>query len=167
MNWETIIYSLLLILVSINAFVFFAENYVYTGVDPTGTPIKFSFDNTGNGSTYGYEDLENLHEQTNPDLSDLVQDSAPDNIWAIASSGFASFWAVLQQFYNLTFGYQRLFLALFSPLNTATDCATTPIQDGCIGTGIATLFNTIFIIPIIIGIIYFIKFILQTVGISK
>ena len=167
MNWETTIFGLLMLLVTINAFVFYAENYTFMGLDANGNPIPFSFDGSSQTATYGLEDLENLHEETNPNLEAIVQDTPPDNIWAIASSGFASFWAVLQNLYNLTFGYARLISSLFNPLNTAVDCSTNPVQPGCVGTGLATMLNTILLIPIIIGLIYFIKFILQTVGIAK
>jgi len=167
MNWETIVYSLLFILVGLNALVFFAESYMYVGLDEGGTPIPFRFDSTNPESTYGETDLSDLQESTRPNLSSIVQDEAPDNIWSIASNGFGAFWSFLQEIYNLASGYQRFIGALFNPLNSASDCSTTPIQSGCVGTGLATIINTILLIPIIIGIIYFIKFILQTVGIAK
>jgi hypothetical protein len=167
MNFETTIYGLLLILVGINAFVFFAETYIVVGITPSGTPINFSFDNQSLDTSYGYEDLNTLHQQTKPDLSNLVQDEAPDNIWAILSSGFASFWAILQEFFNLAFGFSRLTTALFEPINTSTTCGVLPTEIGCAGTGLARLVDTILLIPIIFGIIHFIKLILQTVGLSN
>lgn len=167
MNFETTIYGLLLILVGINAFVFFAETYVITGVTPDGELIHFNFDNRQLDSSYGYQDLNTLHQQTKPDLSNLVQDEAPDNIWAILSSGFASFWAMLQEFFNLPLGYARFITALFSPIDTYSNCQISPLHEGCPGTGLATILNTILLIPIIFGIIHFIKLILQTVGVSN
>jgi len=167
MDWETIVYSLLLIIVALNAMVFYMENYTYIGLDPNGNPINFSFDNASQDSTFGYDDLSSLHSSTKPDLSSIVQDAAPDNIWSIASKGFGAFWKVLQEIYNLAFGYSRFIGSLFNPLNSAIDCSTNPIQNGCVGSGLAGILNTILLIPIIIGIVYFIKFILQTVGIAK
>jgi len=167
MNWETIVYSLLFILVALNALVFYSENYVYTGTNEAGELIPFRFDSTNLESTYGQSDLNDLHASTRPNLSSIVQDDAPDNIWSIASNGFGAFWSFLQEIYNLAFGYQRFTGALFNPLNSASDCSTNPLQNGCVGTGLAGIINTILLIPIIIGIIYFIKFILQTVGIAK
>jgi hypothetical protein len=167
MDWETIVYTLLFILVALNAVVFFAENYVYVDRNADGVPELFRFNQFSQGDSYGYDDLNALHVSTNPDLSSIVQDEAPDNIWSIASKGFGAFWGFLKQLYNLTVGYQQIITPLFNPLNTSSTCSTQPLQSGCVGTGLATILNTILMIPIIIGIIYFIKFILQTVGVAK
>lgn len=167
MNWDTMIYSFLLILVALSAIVFYAENYIYTGLDDSGNPILFSFGNYQQADGFSQENMESLHEQTDPEFDSVIQDGAPDNIWALAAAGFNAFNTFLNRLFFIPMGYQRFIAALFTPLNFTSGCAIAPTQAGCVGTGLANIINAILLIPLTIGVIYFIKLILQTVGISK
>lgn len=169
MDWEQLIYGLLIILVAFNAVAFYFENYTYVGINENNEAIPFRFAGYQQGNTFSESDLNSTLEDTRPEFGSLIEDTQPDNIWSVVSSGFQGFLDLLGQFYNVATGYQRIFNTLFLPLNTADagTCITNPTNDGCVGTGIATIFITILYIPILIGVLLFIKLILQTVGIAR
>lgn len=146
MEWDNVIYTMVFLLVGMNAIMFYMENYI---TDEQGHPFISGAYSPG---IFNYTDVNsNIGSLQTTSNQATISDTKNPTLVEFVASSLASFQKLLSYMFNLATGYTRLLNFILAPL-------------GVVGQALTYLFISIISIPVFIGIIFVIRWIMQIVN---